>query len=158
KAAMMIDGSWSATQIEEAKPEFEVGAFLLPGSENKDYNSVGPTKIGMAYFVYANSPEDRKDAAFKYLAFFSEKENYQKFTDTVKMFPVINGIKMTSPLSQEVSNLLTRQTLLWEELLIPGAKYDFTNHSLQVLMGKLTPEKAAEKMQADLIGSKANWK
>lgn len=158
KAAMMIDGSWSATQIEDAKPEFEVGAFLLPATENKDYNSVAPTKIGMSYYVYANSTEDRKDAAFKYLAFFSEKENYQKYTDTVKMFPVISGIKMTSPLAQEISNLLVRQNLMFELFKIQGGKYDYTNYAVQILMGKLTPEKAAENMQADLIGSKANWK
>lgn len=158
KAAMMIDGSWSATQVEEAKPEFEVGAFLLPATENKDYNSIAPTKLSMAYHVYANSPEDRKDAAYKYLAFFSEKENYQKYTDVVKMFPVISGIKMTSPLAQEISDLTVKQAEMWENLMIPGAKYDYTNHALQVVMRKLTPDKAAEKMQADLIGSKANWK
>jgi raffinose/stachyose/melibiose transport system substrate-binding protein len=157
KAAMMIDGSWSATQIEDAKPAFEVGAFLLPSSENKDYNSVAPTKVGMGYFVYPSN-EERQDAAFKYLAFFSEKDNYQKFTDTVKMFPVISGIKMTSPLAQTISDLTSKQIQLYEEQLIPGAKYDYTNYALQLLTGQLTPEKATQKMQDDLIGSKANWK
>lgn len=158
KAAMMIDGSWSATQIEDAKPSFEVGAFILPATDNKDQNAIAPTKVGMGYHVYANSPDDRKDAAFKYLAFFSEKENYQKFTDTVKMFPVMSGIKMTSPLAQTISDLTSKQIQLFEEQLIPGAKYDYTNYSLQLLMGQLTPEKATQKMQDDLIGSKANWK
>ncbi|MEK0315690.1 ABC transporter substrate-binding protein [Cohnella sp. 56] len=156
KAAIMIDGSWSLAQIEDAKPEFEVGAFLLPGSNDPAANGIATTKFGFGWTVYKNSKN--KDAAMKYLEFLSETENYKKYNDMVRMLPTQKDIQNASPIAQEISVLLAKQMPIWENLIIPGAKYNYTQYGMEVILGSLTPEEAAKKMQADLIGSKDSWK
>ncbi len=157
KAAMMIDGSWSSQQIEDAKPAFEVGAFLTPGSDNAELNAVAPTSNGNAgWLVYKNAKN--KEAALKYLEFILRPENYQKFVTVTKMLPTMQDAKMESPLVQEITGLLTKQTDFWEAHNVPGAKYNYTEHAMKTILGELKPQDAAEKMQKDFIDSKPNWK
>lgn len=156
KAAMTIDGSWSASQIVDAKPAFEVGAFLLPGSDNAENNKIANMKIGGGFSMVKDTPVE--DAALKYLEFISKKENYEMYIDMVKMGPVQNDITLKDPLAQEIANLMNKQQLLHEEILIPGQKFDLTNYAMQLLMGKITPEKVVENLQKDLIDSKETWK
>lgn len=156
KAAMMIDGSWSLAQIEDAKPAFETGTFLLPGSNDPEANKVATTKFGFGWTIYKDTKN--MDAALKYLEFLASTENYQQYNDMVRMLPVIQNAETKSPISHEVSQLLTNQMPLWESLHIPGAKYNYTQYGMDVILGRMKPEDAVKQMQKDLIDSKADWK
>ncbi len=155
KAAMMIDGSWSLSQIEDAKPDFEVGAFLLPGSNDKEANGIATTKFGFGWNIYSGSKN--KEAAVTYLQFIMEPANYQKYMDMVRMLPVIDGTQVTSPVANEVSALLKKQMPIWELYRIPGAKYEFERIGVEIIMNRLTAAEAADQSQQALIGSKSNW-
>jgi raffinose/stachyose/melibiose transport system substrate-binding protein len=157
KAAMMIDGSWSLAQIVDANPDIELGIMSLPGSDNTEYNKNFGMKSGGGWFVHKDTPN--KDAAMKYLAFVSEKENYQKYINMVKMFPVMKDIKLNDPLLGEMADVIAanNQVGLWEDKMVPGGKYDYVNYGMQLVTGDITPEKAAENMQKELMDSKSDW-
>jgi len=48
---MMIDGSWSVQEVENANPDFEVGFFLLPSSDNPENNIYTESKYGFGWSV-----------------------------------------------------------------------------------------------------------
>lgn len=159
KAAMMIDGSWSATDILKANPDFEVGAFITPGSDDGEYNKYIPARYGVAWTILKDSPNI--EAALKYVDFMSRPDIYQMYTDMVKMLPLQPNIKMNDPLQQEIASLMTNQVNFWENLLldlIPGVKFDYTPNCIDMLSGNITPQEAAEKLQASFEASKPNWK
>ncbi|WP_214626508.1 ABC transporter substrate-binding protein [Paenibacillus agaridevorans] len=156
KAAMMIDGSWSLAQIEDANPSFETGAFLLPGSNDPVANQVASTKFGFGWMV--NKDSKNKDAAIKYLEFMTSKENYQKYNDLVRMLPTIEGVTSSSTIIQEVTPTLTNQMPIWESLQTPGGVYNYAQYATQMILGDITPQDIVEKMQKDYIDSKPEWK
>lgn len=155
KAAMMIDGSWSNAQITEAKPNFDVGVFVLPTSDNADNNKASPTKIGSAWSIYVNT--SNKDAALKYLDFHSQKDNYTKYIEFVKMAPVQAGVTLQDPLAQAIGEVAATQTPEFQQLMTSGGKYEFTNYTMSLIYGDLTPEKFAQNLQTDFINSKIKW-
>lgn len=154
-AAMMIDGSWSQAQIMDANPDFEVGVFIAPGSDNPEHNESLPVKIGGGWSIYNQS--DNIDAAHKYLEFTSRKDIYEKYIEIVQMGPVIDGIELEDPLSQEMANLSVNTTPQWDQFSIPGAKYDYAEYLIGIILGEYTPQEAAEKMQQDFVDSKEDW-
>ncbi|MFC5406979.1 ABC transporter substrate-binding protein [Cohnella soli] len=157
KAAMMIDGSWSAQQVESANPAFEVGAFLTPGSDQANFNEAAPTSNGdSGWLVYKNA--ENKDAALKYLEFLSRPDNYQMFVSATKMLPTMKDVQMESPLTQEIAGLLSNQTDFWEAHQVAGAKYNYTEYAMKLILNGISPQDAAVKMQKDFIDSKQNWK
>jgi len=159
KAAMMLDGSWSAADIEKAKPDFEVGAFLMPASDKMINNKVAAVRPGFYWSIVKNSPN--KQAALKYTEFLLRPDNYQIYTDMVKMLPMEKGIKMEDPLANEIAGLLSRQVDFFENkvlVLIPGIKFNYTPYALEIFAGMISPEQAAAKVQAEIDSSKPNWK
>lgn len=155
KAAMMIDGSWSGSQITAAKPSFEVGTFLLPASDIAENNKTAATKIGSGFAIYKESKN--VDAALKYLDFMSTKENYSKYIEFVKMDPVQPELTISDPVSKEIAALLSKQIPEFELVFKPGGKYEFTNYGMQLFYSDATPEEIAQKFQKDLIDSKPTW-
>ncbi|WP_130858973.1 ABC transporter substrate-binding protein [Gracilibacillus phocaeensis] len=156
RSAMMIDGSWSLAQIEDTNPNFETGAFLLPGSNDPADNQTATTKYGFGWMVNKNSPN--KEAAIAYLDFLTTKENYQKYNDMVRMLPTIEGVSSDSPIINEVSATLDNQMPIFESLLTPGADYKFQQFAMQMFLGELTPEEVTELNQETFIDSKPEWK
>ncbi|WP_165200738.1 ABC transporter substrate-binding protein [Litoribacterium kuwaitense] len=156
RAAMMIDGSWSLAQIEDANPDFETGAFLLPGSNDPTDNQTATTKYGFGWMVNKNSPNI--EAAIKYLDFLTMKENYQKYNDMVRMLPTIEGVSSDSPIIKEVTATLENQMPNFESLLTPGADYKFQQFAMQMFLDELTPEEVTERVQETYIDSKPEWK
>ncbi len=156
KAAMMIDGSWSLAQIEDASPSFETGVFLLPGGNKPEDNGTAATKYGFGWYV--NKDSENVDAAMKYLEFLTQKDNYQQYTNMVRMLPVMKDVVTESPIINEVDKLMEKQQSLWENTFMPGAAYQHTFYAMELIFGKIAPEEAAANMQKDFIQSKPNWK
>ncbi|MFD2673621.1 ABC transporter substrate-binding protein [Marinicrinis sediminis] len=157
KAAMMIDGSWAASSIQDANPEFEVGVFNFPGSDNKEWNQNISVKINDGWLINKNT--ENKEAALAYLEFFSRKDIYQKFIDFTKAFPVQADVTMDDPLATKILDLMNshNQITNWEELNVPGATISPDKQGIPIILNDMTPEEAAEKMQKEFINSKENW-
>lgn len=155
KAAMLIDGTWSKFQILDANPDFEVGAFLMPGSDKAEYNDNLPIKIGGGWSIYKES--SNIEAAHKYLEFTSRKDVYEKYTKMVKMIPVIKGIELETPLAKEIASFASQSKPTWSLFNIPGGKYSNIQCIMNIFLDKMTPEEAAQKMQNDLMESKKEW-
>ncbi|WP_162463236.1 ABC transporter substrate-binding protein [Paenibacillus psychroresistens] len=156
KAAMMVDGSWSTSQIVDAKPAFEVGAFLTPGGNTAEANAIAPTKIGSGFLIYKKSPN--QDAALKYLAFLSEKDIYQQYINAAKMWPVKSDTTLADPLSNEIAQLLGKQLPMWDSIQPTGANYNFVEDAMKLLFKKTTPAEAVADMQKKFLDSKPDWK
>jgi raffinose/stachyose/melibiose transport system substrate-binding protein len=157
KAAMMIDGTFSLTQINDAKPNFEVGTFMIPATDDEAKNKIGYAKIGGAWFIANNSPN--KEAALKYLEAFSQKDNYQLYIDTVNQFPVMDGITMKDTLAQQINDQLSAKDAVdqFTNIQNSGSTYDL-NLLNELASSDLKPEEAAQKWQKNYEDSKANWK
>ncbi|RED55488.1 ABC transporter substrate-binding protein [Cohnella lupini] len=157
KAAMMIDGTFSLTQINDAKPNFEVGTFMIPATDDEAKNKIGYAKIGGAWFIANNSPN--KEAAMKYLEAFSQKDNYQLYIDTVNQFPVMDGITMKDPLAQQINDQLSAKDAVdqFTNIQNSGSTYDLDLLN-QLATSDLKPEEAAQQWQKNYEDSKANWK
>ncbi|MBB3150496.1 raffinose/stachyose/melibiose transport system substrate-binding protein [Paenibacillus endophyticus] len=157
KAAMTIDGTFSLTQINDAKPNFEVGTFIVPATDDEAKNKIGYAKIGGAWFISNKSPN--KEAALKYLEAFSQKDNYQLYIDTVNQFPVMDGITMKDPLAEQINDQLSAKDAVdqFTNIQNSGSTYslDLLN---KVSTGDMSPEEAAKQWQKDYEDSKANWK
>lgn len=157
KAAMMIDGSWSLAQVLDANPEFEVGVFNLPGSDNEEWNKNISVKISDGWMINKNS--DNQEAALKYLEFFSRHDIYQKYIDFVKNFPVVDGIELNNDLANKVLDLINNNNQIsnWEEMRVSGANIIPELHAIEMLAGQKSPEEATYDMQQQFIESKSNW-
>jgi raffinose/stachyose/melibiose transport system substrate-binding protein len=154
-AVMMIDGAWSASEITNAEPDFDVGVFVLPGSDDPSANPA-PTKIGGGWGVVESSAQ--RDAAMAYVAFLAEPSNYARYIETSKLLPAQPGVEVSDPLSVEISELFAGDsTPLFEVLRIPGAAYDYTPNAMEVLLGSKTPEVAAADFQSTFIESTPQW-
>lgn len=158
KAAFMIDGNWSASAIQQANPDFEYGVFNLPGTNDVEANKNVSVKIGGGWMVLKDTPN--KDAAMKYLDFMSDPENYKEYADATKSVPVIKDVEIEDPAVKQVSELLVanNQIPIWEYKMVPGGKYEFVKYGMELVMQNMKPEKAAEKLQQDLMKSKDFWK
>ncbi|WP_195724496.1 ABC transporter substrate-binding protein [Paenibacillus monticola] len=157
KAAMTIDGTFSLTQINDAKPNFEVGAFIVPATDDEAKNKIGYAKIGGVWFIADKSPN--KEAALKYLEAFSQKENYQLYVDTVNQFPVMEGITMKDPLAQKLNDQLSTKNAVdqFTNIQNPGSTYQL-DLLIKIATGDIEPEDAAKQWQKDYEESKPNWK
>lgn len=159
KSAMMIDATWSMPQIIDANPQFDLGMFILPGSDNAENNKYLPVKTTLSWCVLKDSPSI--DASIKYLEFLTKKENYKIYMEIARFVPIIKGVEITDPIVKEVSALMENQTLMFENLLfsrIPGVKFGYTAYCMEILTGVTTPEEAVKKLQDEFIASKPNWK
>lgn len=84
KAAMMPDGTWQAPTIAKTDPNFKFGYFVIPGDKPGDSTQLCG-KYDLIWEVLSKSPN--KDAALKWMEFYSQKENYTEFINTVGFIP-----------------------------------------------------------------------
>jgi raffinose/stachyose/melibiose transport system substrate-binding protein len=155
RTAMTIDGSWRTKDITDAGPAFEVGVFLVPGSDDATKNTVAPTKIGGSLAVFKDS--QNQEAALRYLEFFSQPENYTLYLEQAKLLPARKDITVSDSLSNDIVRLFENQQPLFEVLRVPGATYDWTPIAMDILLGDKTPQQGGEELQASFIASKPNW-
>ncbi len=153
---MMIDGSWSVPQVEAANPDFQVDAFLLPGTNDPEKSTLAPVSGAMPFAVNVNSPDARKDAALKYLDFFFSKEIYQEFINKIQFFPIREEISMDaiSAGTNNVNKLLGNPIEYYSTQIPKGTSVD-DKWSLMAATGTDTPENIAAQLQAEFETQKA---
>jgi raffinose/stachyose/melibiose transport system substrate-binding protein len=102
--AMLPGGTWYASAIEDAQPDFEWGYIPFPGSNNPEDNKYLFGKYDQGWVINANSPNTEE--ALLYLTEFSDPANYQAFVNAVGFFPTQPGATLDTQIGQEVAPYL----------------------------------------------------
>lgn len=151
KVAMLPDGVWQQAQIDAGNPDFEYGYFLLPGSDNIQDNSFLHGKYDLSWGVTSFGNED---AAYKWLSFFSEKENYTAFVNKVGFLPTQPDIDVENAFTKSIA--LYPMKLAWDQVRIGregtgqyAVNAGFNTQFLYPMGDIKTASELAEKTQAD---------
>lgn len=155
--AMMIDGAWQAGLIDRSEPDFEVGVFAMPATDDVEQNNVVTTKMATGYMINANSPHIEE--AHLFLEFFSRADIYQRFIDVSGLIPAQEEIVSSGEVASLVADFFatTPQIPEWPDLRIPGADYSNPPNVIRMILGELTPAEVSVAMQEKLISSQDNW-
>jgi raffinose/stachyose/melibiose transport system substrate-binding protein len=101
RAAMYPTGTWDGPAIETANPQLSFGYFQTPGSDNAADNAQLSGKYDLAWFVASHS--QHKDAALKWLSFFSQPSIYAQYVNAVGIIPAQPDIKLTDPILKAIA-------------------------------------------------------
>ena len=152
KAAMLLDGSWDLGPIQQANPKLQMGAFAFPGSDTASLNQplVAPD-LNLEILSKAHN----KDAALKYLAFFSSKPIYQQYVDITGISPTETGGSYSSVASRVLGSLFGQGLnvsvvfpILYQDEGYYDTNANWPTLQLQVMAGSTTPKKAAALYQS----------
>lgn len=150
--AMFAGGSWYASAIEAASPEFEWGYIPFPGSDNAEDNKYLFGKYDQGWAVAANSPNQA--AAMTYLTEFSDPANYQAFVNAVGFIPTQPTAKLDTQIGKEVASYLDNFRVGYEQYWVaPKGAGEFANPWASYFKPFGTYDDATElanKVQADL--------
>jgi len=97
---MMIDGSWSLSQVLEMNPDFEIGFFPFPSNDDASKNVNIPAKGGAAFSIYKDSKH--KEEAKKYIEFMYSEDVYQKYINDTKSGPVVIDVNIEDEYLQDI--------------------------------------------------------
>ena len=158
-AAMLPAGSWDAPAIESANPKLNFGYFPMPSSDNPNDNKFLAGKYDVGWVVAAKT--GNKDAAMKWLAFFSQPDNYQAYVNATGIMPTQPTAKLNTTLGKEVAPYLANFRLGYELLWVNPkgfGQWAMPNASFFKPFNKWDDaRKLADQAQADLdAGLKAN--
>lgn len=150
--AMFSGGTWYASAIEAAEPEFEWGYLPWPGSDNAENNKYLFGKYDQGWVIAANSPN--KDAALDYVAEFSDPANYQEFVNAVGFIPTQPDATLDTKIGQEVAPYLDNFRVGYEQYWVPpkgAGQYANPFASYFKPFGTYDDaQELADKVQADL--------
>lgn len=157
--AMFPGGTWYASAIEAAEPDFEWGYIPFPGSENPDENKYLFGKYDQGWVIAANTPN--KDAALLYLTEFSDPDNYQEFANAVGFIPTQPTATLNTQIGQEVAPYLENFRVGYEQFWVaPKGAGQYANPYATYFKPFGTfddPQTLADQVQADLqAGLEAN--
>lgn len=152
KAAMLPDGMWNAGAIAKANPGMKFGYFPMPASDNAENNKNFYGKYDMSLMIAAHSKN--KDAALKYLEFFSEPDNYSEFINAVGFLPTQPNVTLKDPFLQEIapqaSGMKLAIDIIWQA---PQGAGNYTSGVTPVQFlkpaGKETPDEIVQHMQEE---------
>jgi raffinose/stachyose/melibiose transport system substrate-binding protein len=151
-AAMLTAGSWDAPAIEAANPDIKFGYFPLPGSDNAADNKYIAGKYDVGWVV--NAKTAKKDAALKWLSFFSEPANYQEYVTAVGVIPTQPAAKLNTTLGKEIAPYLGSFRLGYELYWVApkgAGQWAQPNASFFKPFGQFDDaKKLADQAQADL--------
>ena len=120
-AAMYPAGSWDAPAIEAANPGMHYGYFPMPGSDSAADNKFLAGKYDVGWVVAAQTAN--KAAALKWLAMFSQPENYQAYVNATGIMPTQPTAKLNTTLGKEVAPYLANFRLGYELLWVNPKGY-----------------------------------
>lgn len=150
--AMFPGGTWYASAIDDAKPEFDWGYIPFPGSDNAEDNKYLFGKYDQGWAIAANTAN--KDASLLYLSEFSEPANYQAFANAVGFIPTQPTAKLETKIGTEVAPYLANFRVGYEQYWIaPKGAGQFANPWATYFKPYGTdddPQTLADKVQADL--------
>jgi raffinose/stachyose/melibiose transport system substrate-binding protein len=150
--AMFSGGTWYASAIETAEPDFEWSYIPWPGSDNVEDNQYLFGKYDQGWVIAENTPN--KDASLLYLSEFSEAENYNAFINAVGFIPTQPTATLDTQIGREVAPYLDNFHVGYEQYWVaPKGAGQFANPWASYFVPFGTYEDAqtlADKAQADL--------
>lgn len=93
EAAMVVSGDWTANNVADMGEDVELGAFVLPVSNNEQDNVVVYPGAGQSYAVSADSKN--QEAATKFVDFMTTKEAGDKYVEKGIGICVIKDVEAT---------------------------------------------------------------
>jgi raffinose/stachyose/melibiose transport system substrate-binding protein len=152
EVAMFPGGTWYASAIEAAQPDFEWGYIPFPGSDNPDDNKYLFGKYDQGWAVAEKSPN--KECAMLYLSEFSDPANYQAFANAVGFIPTQPGATLNTKIGAEVAAFLANFRVGYEQYWVaPKGAGQYANPFATYFKPFGTyddPQELADKVQADL--------
>jgi raffinose/stachyose/melibiose transport system substrate-binding protein len=150
--AMFSGGTWYASAIESAEPDFEWGYIPWPGSDVAEENKFLFGKYDQGWVIAANSPNT--ETALMYLEEFSDPANYQEWVNAVGFFPTQPGATLDSLIGAEVAPYLEGFKVGYEQYWVaPKGAGQYANPfaSYSQPFGEFDdPQELADKVQEDL--------
>ncbi len=111
--AMFPGGTWYASAIESAEPDFEWGYIPFPGSDDPEDNKYLFGKYDQGWVIAENSPN--KETSLLYLEEFSDPENYAAFVNAVGFFPTQPNVTLDTTIGSEVKPYLENFRVGYEQ-------------------------------------------
>ena len=109
---MTPNGSWAITAINEQKPKFKIGTFMIPGKEKGQSLTVGAGDL--AWSISATTKHPKEANAF--VEYMTRPEVMQKYYDVDGSPTAIEGVKQAgedSPLAGMTKYAFTDRHLVW---------------------------------------------
>lgn len=79
KAAMVVSGDWTSNNVADMGEEVDLGAFVLPVSNDPEKNTLSYPGAGMSYAVSSGS--EHQDEAVKFVEFMTTKEAGEAYVE-----------------------------------------------------------------------------
>lgn len=138
----MMTGAWAAGRVAEMQPRFSFEVVPYPALETGSFLVMNPdTRLS----VNANS--QHVDAAMKFVEFFTQEKNIQKFTDQQSSFSPLEGGAPSSV--KEIQPLIpcyrANQTVIG------------TDNMLAIPIWNLTAEVSQKLLAGDNVASVMDW-
>lgn len=153
---MMIDGSWSYSQIDA---QFEVGAFVLPSEENcvnQDGKKNFATKPGMTMSVFKQT--NKAEAAEKYIELMFRPDIYAKFLQLTKMPSVLKDVNQKDAF---ITNLFDESkysfVTMYDSRMPRYMPLPSASELISLMKGKTTAADVANNLQEQVELSKKDW-
>ena len=152
KIAMYPAGTWDAPAIAKANPDLKFGYFPMPGSDKAEDNKYIAGKYDVGFSVAAKG--QNKEAALKWLEFFSTKDIYSLYVNAVGILPTMPGVTLATPFGQEIDPLIPNFRVALERYWVTpkgAGKYAGFNATFFKPYGDFTDAKTvANQAQSDL--------
>ncbi|WP_332695281.1 ABC transporter substrate-binding protein [Halalkalibacter lacteus] len=94
ESVMYMMGVWAISQIQEANPDIELGAFALPASNNADENRL---VSGVDTLLTISATAQHPEEARTFVEFLLEEENVQFYIDEQKLFSAVENVFQKDP-------------------------------------------------------------
>lgn len=147
RVPIFVQGEWEGPTIKEGNPDFEVGVFPLPVTNEKG-EVVVPISVG-SYMSIAN-PSSYKEEDLKLLEFMSSEAGAQYYVDNLASFSPVKGVSFDNiPYGELWTKMFDYQSRdFFYTLQYPGANSELIKCLQELFLRIITPEEMAERLQA----------
>ena len=153
---MMIDGSWSYGDIMNKDPDFEVGMFLLPATNDADKNKNFAYKGGVSFSIFKKSKQ--VDAAQKYIELHLSTEAYTKYLEMTKLPSVLKSVKQTDPTVGEIFDTEKYNFVpMYDSAVIKYMPIPSAYELITLAQNGVTPQKLMDDVQARVDEDFDKW-
>jgi len=154
KTAMFIDSSWSISKFEQEQPNFKWSSFAIPAPVGKPKYSI----YHPDFAIGLNAESKNKEAAKIFLKWLAKPETGKLFNQKIPgFFPMYKNItsdnvhaKVFMAINDEIGT-----DVRWASPQImdgiPNGKDLIQTNTLAVILGKKTPQEAADALQDGLL-------
>lgn len=157
RAAMFFGGSWDVAFFVSQEPDFEWGIFATPAPEGRETVVTFHPDAG----VGMNAASEHKEAGYAFLTWLTTVEAARILADEIPGFYPLNKhpIRLEDKYANEFYALSSGKEVdarfVWPELQAgdPDGYLLMQSAALAVVKGSMTPEEAADYLQAGL----ENW-